>query len=137
MFVLASALQEVDFFDESFFMYVEDVDLSLKLSRLGDMYFVPDSVVMHYAHSTAKKGTTKEFRNPSSYNNPNLNFYLRHVICGYRYLVQKHNPLLKDKISFYAYFWMRWLKSALSYFVVGRRDSVIVVLKSLLKRRCL
>jgi len=135
MFVRASAIRQVQGFDEAFFMYVEDVDLSLQLSALGKMYLEPAAKIYHYAHSTARKGASKAFRNPASADNPNLIFYLRHVLSGYFYLVAKHEPGIVARSRFYLYFYLKWLKHALLYLLRGRLDAFLLVLRILLVRK--
>lgn len=50
LLVKSSALQEVGGFDESFFMYMEDVDLVRRLASIGKaMYFPNVSVIHEYA----------------------------------------------------------------------------------------
>jgi GT2 family glycosyltransferase len=41
-------------FDARFFMYCEDIDLCMKLSRLGRIVFVDDYPVMHYGGASTK-----------------------------------------------------------------------------------
>lgn len=134
MFIRSDALRKTGGFDEEFFMYVEDVDLSLRLTHVGKLYFVPSAIIFHFAHSTAKKDSRNIFRNPSSYLNPNLNFYLHHVLSGYYYLLNKHKPHIISKVGFIVYFNLRWIKNALSYLYRGRVDSFLLVIKELAVR---
>lgn len=56
MFVRASVLHEVGLFDESFQMYFEDVDLSLRMRRAGSsLWCVPGARVLHMVSATANK----------------------------------------------------------------------------------
>jgi hypothetical protein len=134
MFIRASALKKIGGFDEHFFMYVEDVDMSIRLSELGSMYIIPDSIIFHYAHSTAKKEIKEKFRNLDSPLNPNLCFYVREILNGYFYLVKKHNPKLTERAVFYIYFYIRWLKKAVTYVIKERMDAFIVITRILLNR---
>ena len=55
MFVRASVLKSVGMFDESFKMYFEDVDLSLRMRNAGwELYCIPDARVLHKMSATTK-----------------------------------------------------------------------------------
>jgi GT2 family glycosyltransferase len=58
MFLRTSALQEVGFFDEKFFMYNEDVDFTRRMHEKYKTVFYPDVSVFHHY----EKGSYKNFR---------------------------------------------------------------------------
>jgi GT2 family glycosyltransferase len=73
------ALEEVGLFDESFFLYWEDTDLSFRLKRRGWLLAVAaDSIVVHRAHASTGRDQRKIDR-----------FSTR---TGIRFLL-KHSPL--------------------------------------------
>lgn len=47
LMVRAEAYRAVGGFDEDFFMYAEEMDLCLRLSRLGEVWFTPETSVLH------------------------------------------------------------------------------------------
>ncbi len=49
-------LIEVCGFDEDFFLYFEDFDLSLRLGEKGTIYYNPNFVIKHFGGNTGKKG---------------------------------------------------------------------------------
>ena len=49
-------LQSIDGFDQKFFMYFEDFDLSLRLNKMGSIVMDPRVQIVHHGGSTAKKG---------------------------------------------------------------------------------
>lgn len=56
-----SALEQVGFFDEDFVMYMEDVDLALRLQQRGwTLCYVPTSVVHHVLHGTPSERSAEE-----------------------------------------------------------------------------
>jgi GT2 family glycosyltransferase len=134
MFIRASVLEKIGGFDENYFMYVEDIELAYRLSQAGEMYFIPDAKVFHYAHSTAKKNAENYFMDVSSHLNPQLNFFLKNVLNGYFYFLQKHRPKIINYISFILYFYLKWLKMSIVYMLKGRADSSVVILKALITR---
>jgi GT2 family glycosyltransferase len=58
MFLRHKAIESVGMFDEDFFMYGEDIDLSyrLKLSGYRNVYF-PSTTIIHYKGESTKKGS--------------------------------------------------------------------------------
>lgn len=56
MLARSGTLGAVGGFDERFFLYFEDFDLSLRLGRVGEIVYLPAMVVAHYGGNAAKKG---------------------------------------------------------------------------------
>ncbi|MEH6588906.1 MAG: glycosyltransferase family 2 protein [Halioglobus sp.] len=56
MLVSTAALQEVGGFDERYFLYFEDFDLSLKLGAKGRKVYHPDMKIVHHGGYAARKG---------------------------------------------------------------------------------
>ena len=52
----AKALQQCGGFDEKFFLYFEDFDLSLRMSEFGRLDYYPNMKIIHYAGNAASKG---------------------------------------------------------------------------------
>jgi GT2 family glycosyltransferase len=58
MFVRKTALDEAGFFDEAFFMYGEDIDLSYRIILAGyENYYYPETTIIHYKGESTKKGS--------------------------------------------------------------------------------
>ena len=51
-----SALQESGGFDDRYFLYFEDFDLSLRLGRLGTLAYLPSMEIVHGGGQAARKG---------------------------------------------------------------------------------
>jgi|HubBroStandDraft_6_1064221.scaffolds.fasta_scaffold201988_2 N-acetylglucosaminyl-diphospho-decaprenol L-rhamnosyltransferase len=58
--VKRSVFEEIGLFTETYFMYVEDLDLSYKIRRAGHaIHYMPDCSVIHYGgRSSTKQGTS-------------------------------------------------------------------------------
>ncbi len=57
MFIRKSVLDECGLFDEDFFMYGEDIDLSYRMLKTGKMnYYLPSSII-HYKGESSRKNT--------------------------------------------------------------------------------
>jgi O-antigen biosynthesis protein len=58
MFIRKSALDEIGYFDETFFMYGEDIDLSYRFILAGyENYYFPETTIIHYKGESTKKGS--------------------------------------------------------------------------------
>jgi GT2 family glycosyltransferase len=49
-------LRAVDGFDEGYFLYFEDFDLSLRLGKLGQIVYLPAMIIQHRGGHSARKG---------------------------------------------------------------------------------
>ncbi len=61
MFCRTTALQAVRGFDEGFFLYFEDFDLSLRLKGVGNIVELPDIRICHYGGDTARRGNKRKY----------------------------------------------------------------------------
>ncbi|HEY0261554.1 MAG TPA: glycosyltransferase [Chitinophagales bacterium] len=58
MFFRNSVLQKIGYFDETFFMYGEDIDLSWRVVLAGfKNYYVADTTIIHYKGESTKRGS--------------------------------------------------------------------------------
>jgi O-antigen biosynthesis protein len=58
MFLRKSALDKAGWFDEDFFMYGEDVDLSYRLKKAGyKNYYFPETTIIHYKGESTRKSS--------------------------------------------------------------------------------
>ena len=58
MFLRKSALDKAGLFDEDFFMYGEDVDLSYRLTKEGfKNYYFPETTIIHYKGESTRKSS--------------------------------------------------------------------------------
>ncbi|MFN8277312.1 MAG: glycosyltransferase [Chitinophagales bacterium] len=58
MFFRKKVLDEIGFFDETFFMYGEDIDLSYRVIKGGyKNYYLADTTIIHYKGESTKKGS--------------------------------------------------------------------------------
>ncbi len=55
MFLRTAALKKIGGFDERFFLHFEDVDLSLRLHRVGALLYAPEVRVVHAGGGAARK----------------------------------------------------------------------------------
>lgn len=60
MFVRRDAVREINFFDERFFMYVEDMDLCYRLWHKGwKVYFCPNAKVVHHLAKSSEQSSAR------------------------------------------------------------------------------
>jgi len=58
MFFRKKVLDEIGYFDETFFMYGEDIDLSYRVLLAGyKNYYLADTTIIHYKGESTKKGS--------------------------------------------------------------------------------
>ncbi len=63
MYIRSSALRDVGCFDEAFFMYYEDLDLSRRFVSLGlELWCVPAAIMWHDAPDGARAGNSDAWR---------------------------------------------------------------------------
>ena len=79
MLIRRAALDQAGGFDERFFLYFEDFDLSLRLRSFGELVYLPSMQIVHYGGNTAKKG----LRHIALFAQSAWKFYQRH---GWRWL---------------------------------------------------
>ncbi len=70
MLVETEVLKSVDGFDENYFLYFEDFDLSLRIGELGTLVYAPKVQITHAGGNTSSKG---------------LWHFLRFVVSGIRF----------------------------------------------------
>ena len=56
MFVKTESLRQIDGFDDRYFLYFEDFDLSLRMSKLGKLVYAPSVRINHAGGNASKKG---------------------------------------------------------------------------------
>ena len=56
MLLRAHSLATVGGFDERYFLYFEDFDLSLRLAQLGEVQYLPEMQIIHHGGYAARKG---------------------------------------------------------------------------------
>jgi len=56
MFCKTAILQQVGGFADSYFLYFEDYDLSMRIRKHGEIVYTPDVRIVHYGGNAAKKG---------------------------------------------------------------------------------
>ena len=82
-----SVLDEIGLFDEDFFAYVEDIDLSYRAQIYGyKNYFCPNSIVYHYGSATSG----------SRYNEFKIKLAARNNV----FLIYKNFPIIQKIINF-------------------------------------
>jgi N-acetylglucosaminyl-diphospho-decaprenol L-rhamnosyltransferase len=60
MLIRRQALDQVGLFDESFFMYGEDLDLCFRIRRRGwQIWYYPEVTVLHYKGASSKQNSAK------------------------------------------------------------------------------
>ncbi|MDA1372679.1 MAG: glycosyltransferase family 2 protein [Proteobacteria bacterium] len=74
MLVRTSAFKAIHGFDERYFLYFEDFDLSLRLGQLGKLAYLPAMQIVHTGGHAARKG----FRHVGMFARSGIHFFSTH-----------------------------------------------------------
>jgi len=122
MFLRREVLEETKGFDERFFIYCEDVDLSARIIEAGyKISYIPRSLLLHKAHSSLREGEGEHFFT-HSIKNPRLTFFLEHLVYGSLLNLTLHATYL-ERLQGRLRLLIRWLKWSVSYMLNGRFDA--------------
>jgi GT2 family glycosyltransferase len=130
MFFKHDYLKKLKGFDPFFFMYDEDVELSLRVTKQGlKILYLPEAVIYHKCQGSQ----TKQKNIPGNQlhpNHPSLLFYLKNTIVNRRYIINKHLRGF-EKFESIIYHTIYWLMKSFQYFIFGKTKAGIDVLKCL------
>jgi GT2 family glycosyltransferase len=124
----ASVLKKIGLFDEDFFAYFEDVDISFRAQLAGwNVKYEPSAVVYHKVNATSSKLG---------------NFARYHSVKNFMFLYAKNMPtkLYFKYLPFFIVTWLRWLASSTvrGHFLTFAKAAMAAILlhfKTLKKRR--
>jgi GT2 family glycosyltransferase len=103
-------------FDPFFFMYDEDVELTMRIHKTGgSIYFVSDSLVTHKCQGSQQKETGKKI-NQLAPGNLNLNFYLENTIKNRYYIIDRYFRGVK-RLELFFTLTGYWLLKCLQFFL--------------------
>lgn len=118
IFVRRNVLKTIDYFDEDYFMYGEDIDLCYKIKQQGwKIYYTPGTKAIHYKGESTKKS---EFSFVS-------NFYSAMLIFTHKHFKSHYSVMLRTVLvigiytrAFFAYLWriLKNLSSPLIDFIL-------------------
>lgn len=123
MLIPKDVICKVKGFDERFFMYCEDADLSARILSSGyTLAYLPEAVVYHKAHSTLRMKGSEYFRSDSVLN-PRLAFFVENVVYGSLLNVWLHGRSIE---KLFGSLWVLafWCRRGIKYFLSGRIDAV-------------
>jgi len=126
MLIRRSVLEQVGGFDPRFFMYEEDVELSIRVRNTGwKIWYVPQAIVAHRSQGSLRK---KEERNIGRFNprNPHLAFYLYHTILN-RLLNMSIHARGINALNFLVVFPMYWFPRLIIYVLHGKWVAVVAI----------
>ena len=132
MFFKADVLKKLRGFDPFYFMYDEDVELSIRISENGyKMLYIPTLKLYHKCQGSQ---ITKQQNVPSNQlhpTHPSLIFYLKNTIINRRYTLRKHLQGKKAKV--YVKFNFYWLTKACQYLLYGKFNAAGTTIACLFK----
>lgn len=125
VFARRTVLEEIDYFDEEYFMYGEDIDLCYKIKQKGwKIYYTPATKAIHYKGESTKKSEMSFVSN----------FYSAMLIFTNKHFKSHYSAMLRTVLTvgiytraFFAYVW-RILKNVSSPLI----DFILIILSSFL-----
>jgi GT2 family glycosyltransferase len=108
MFFKKESYRILNGFDEDFFMYIEDIDLSYRMNFGGNSIILTSVVIIHFAHSSLKMGDN--VNTPLTLQNPSIDFYISNVIKG-SFLFYRKNFTFLYRVIYYVFLFMKWQKN--------------------------
>jgi GT2 family glycosyltransferase len=131
MFFKTSALKVLGGFDPYFFMYDEDVELSIRLKLLNmKIVYIPQSIIYHKCQgSQVSEGSVPS--NQLDPRHPSLLFYLNNTIKNRKYIIRKHLRG-KQKLKSTSMHFIYWICKSMQYLVHGKPKAFSTVLRQLL-----
>lgn len=114
MLMPRAVLEEIGYWDEAFFMYGEDIDLSYRIKKAGyKNYYYPDTTIIHYKGESTKKGSLNYVKT----------FYEAMIIFAQKHFQGSKAGLLILMLKFAIYF--RALLTLLSNF--AKRGGLVLL----------
>jgi GT2 family glycosyltransferase len=120
MLVRRDVLQKHGGFDQRYFMYDEDLELGLRMSAHGwKIWYEPTGLIVHEGQGSLKKEQGGKFIGAWAPNNPNLPFYVYHIMRN-RLLTMHAYARGSGRTQFRIYFPL-FVVAKLYRFVLNRR----------------
>ncbi len=127
MFFRVDKLKYFDGFDPFFFMYDEDVELSIRIkSNSMKILYLPEAIVYHKCQGSQ----TKENNIPSNQlhpNHPSLLFYLKNTIINRKYIIHKYLSGI-DYIRSTFFHTLYWMMKSCQYTIYGKFKAAFIVI---------
>jgi GT2 family glycosyltransferase len=115
-------LKKLGGFDQRFFMYVEDVELCIRIVKNGfNILYVPESIVYHKGQGS--QGNKKKFYPLEHPKNPNLSFFSYHLTKN-RLLTIKQHASRSEALQFWAFYPVFLIVKCLQYLFYKRIDAI-------------
>ena len=128
MLIRRQVLEQVGGFDPRFFMYVEDLELCLRIMQAGwKIRYVPDAIVKHKVQGSYRKKGEKFYpiQHPR---NANLEFFVYHLTKNRLLTMDKYAKGWKS-IQFWCYFPLFWTANCLRYARYGRWKAISAIMR--------
>lgn len=126
----SALFEEVGFFDERMFMYLEDVDLSMRIISGGHkIFFQPQAIVYHKVQGSQRSRDSKYISGWSP-KNPKLEFHLYHGVKN-SIIAMRNNA---SRLVFYRYaiLYSLFLFYKFVFFTLnGRQSTFSIIIKAI------
>jgi len=116
------SISKINGFDDQFFMYCEDMELSLRAVKMGyTLWYESTAKIYHRVQGSLnqKKGTVTGMK----WNNPNLPFLFYHMKSN-QWITMKKHLSISEFLFFNCYFWFDFILKILSFILRGRFEMI-------------
>ena len=130
MLIRRKVIEDIGGFDQRFFMYLEDLELCLRIVKNGlRILYVPDAVVYHKGQGS-QRGKQK-FYPIDHAKNPKLPFYVYHLTKNRLLTIRQHASGM-NAMKFWSFFPFFMMIRSMQYLIHGRLEAVDAIRKGLL-----
>lgn len=127
MLIKTSIWQKLGGFDKRFFMYEEDLELSLRMQQHKlPIYYIPSAVIQHKVQGSMKHSQFYPRQHPK---NPKLAFFIYHMIKNKLLTMYMHAKGLKA-IQFWSFFPLYVLLLAFRYLIAKKWNGIKAIFQA-------
>jgi GT2 family glycosyltransferase len=130
MFVRRCVFENLGGFDQRFFMYVEDVELCIRVIKNGyNIFYTPDAIVKHKGQGSQRKDNN--FYSIEHPKNPKLPFFVYHLTKN-RILTSNLHACGTNAIKFWTMYPVFIVKKFFQYLIYGRFDAICAMKRGIM-----
>jgi GT2 family glycosyltransferase len=115
-----ACIEKIKGFDDDYFIYCEDLELSMRMIDTGlKMYYESRSVIYHKVQGSAKRKEGQDFGMKAG--NPKLEFVFYHMKSN-QWITAKKRYSKRQFFSFSSYYWPAFIYQSVRLLLKGRWD---------------
>ncbi|MBN2286348.1 MAG: glycosyltransferase family 2 protein, partial [Tissierellales bacterium] len=129
MLIKKNVVETIGMFDENYFLYEEDVELSLRITKAGyKIVYEPKAVVYHRANASIRK--SDQFLGILSAKNSNAHIYYYYLVRNRLFTMRKHANIYQWA-TFLPCFFLYWIYKAIGAAVAGNYKAMAGIISGI------